>query len=47
MDLLVSLPVKRPTLILIPAVAAALGAAALSASILLGIGLGLLTVERP
>jgi len=35
MDLLVSLPVKRPTLILIPAVAAALGAAALSASILL------------
>jgi ABC-2 type transport system permease protein len=45
MDLLVSLPVKRPTLILIPAVAAALGAAALSASIMLGIALGLLTVS--
>ena len=41
MDLLVTLPVWRPTLIVIPAVAATLGAALLAASIMLGIALGL------
>jgi ABC-2 type transport system permease protein len=45
MDLLVSLPIRRATLILIPAVAAALGAALLGTSIMLGIALGLLTVS--
>ena len=44
MDLLVTLPVWRPTLIVIPAVAATLGAALLAASIMLGIALGLNTV---
>ncbi|MGD0517047.1 MAG: ABC transporter permease subunit [Thermoguttaceae bacterium] len=44
MDLLVTLPVWRLTLIVIPAVAATLGAALLAASIMLGIALGLNTV---
>ena len=44
MDLLVTLPVWRTTLIVIPAVAATLGAALLAASIMLGIALGLNTV---
>ena len=44
MDMLVTLPVWRPTLIVIPAVAATLGAALLAASIMLGIALGLKTV---
>ncbi|MGA2799411.1 MAG: ABC transporter permease subunit, partial [Thermoguttaceae bacterium] len=44
MDLLVTLPVWRPTLLVIPAVAATLGAALLAASIMLGIALGLHTV---
>ena len=43
MDLLVTLPIWRPTLIVIPAVAATLGAALLSASIMIGIALGLST----
>ncbi len=45
LDMLVALPVWRPTLIMIPAVVATLGAAVLAASILLGIALGLYTVE--
>jgi ABC-2 type transport system permease protein len=44
MDLLVTLPIWRPTLIVIPAVAATLGAALLAASIMLGIALGLITL---
>ncbi len=47
MDLLGTLPVWRTTLIVIPAVAATLGAALLAASIMLGIALGLNTVEIP
>jgi ABC-type transport system involved in multi-copper enzyme maturation permease subunit len=47
MDLLVTLPVWRPTLIVIPAVAATLGTALLAASIMLGIALGLNTVAIP
>jgi ABC-2 type transport system permease protein len=47
MDLLVTLPIWRPTLIVIPAVMAALGAAVLAASIILGIALGLGTLEIP
>ncbi len=47
MDLLVSLPVWRSSLILVPAVAATLGAAVLPASIMLGIALGLKTVGFP
>jgi ABC-2 type transport system permease protein len=43
MDLLVTLPVWRPPLIAIPAVAATLGAALLAASMMLGIALGLHT----
>jgi ABC-2 type transport system permease protein len=45
MDLLVSLPVWRATLVFVPAVATALGSAVLAASIMLGIGLGLKTVH--
>jgi ABC-2 type transport system permease protein len=44
LDMLVALPIWRPTLILIPAVVTAVGAALLAASILLGIELGLATV---
>jgi ABC-2 type transport system permease protein len=47
MDLLITLPIWRPTLIVIPAVAATLGAALLPASIMLGIALGLKTLEIP
>lgn len=44
MDLILSLPVRRVTVILAPAVVATLGAAVLAGSILVGIWLGLLTV---
>jgi ABC-2 type transport system permease protein len=44
MDLLVTLPIWRPTLIVIPAVAAAFGAVLLAASIILGIAIGLMTL---
>lgn len=47
MDLLVTLPVWRLTLIAIPAVTATLGAALLAASIMLGIALGLTTLGVP
>jgi len=47
MDLLVSLPVWRATLIMIPAVAATLGTALLAASIMLGIAIALKTVTFP
>jgi ABC-2 type transport system permease protein len=45
LDMLVALPVWRPSLVLIPAVAATFGSAVLAASILLGIALGLKTVS--
>jgi ABC-2 type transport system permease protein len=45
MDLLVSLPVWRATLIVVPAVVATLGTAVLMASIMLGIALGIKTVR--
>jgi ABC-2 type transport system permease protein len=45
MDLLASLPVYRSSLLIPPAVMAAIGAAALAASVCLGIGLGLATVK--
>jgi ABC-2 type transport system permease protein len=46
MDMLVSLPVWRSTLILVPAVAATFGSAILASSILIGIALGLQTVDH-
>ena len=45
MDLLVSLPIWRPTLIVIPGIVAAFGTAVLAFSLLLGIALGLKTVN--
>lgn len=45
-DLLVTLPIWRPTLVVIPAVAATVGAALLSASVMLGIALGLNSITN-
>jgi ABC-2 type transport system permease protein len=45
MDLLASLPVYRPSLLVPPAVMAAFGAAVLAASVWLGIAIGLATIK--
>jgi ABC-2 type transport system permease protein len=45
MDLLASLPVHRPSLLVPPAVMAAFGAAILAASVWLGIAIGLTTIK--
>lgn len=45
MDLILSLPIWRPTVLLASAVVAAAGSAVLAGSVLAGLGLGLATVE--
>jgi len=45
MDLILSLPIWRPTLVVAPAVVAAVGSAVLAGSVCAGLGLGLLTVD--
>jgi ABC-2 type transport system permease protein len=45
MDLILSLPVRRASILVAPAVVATLGAAVLAAAILLGIRVGLLTID--
>ncbi|MHC4177285.1 MAG: ABC transporter permease subunit [Planctomycetota bacterium] len=47
MDLILSLPVRRATVVAAPAVVAGLGGAVLAGSITAGIWLGLLTVDLP
>ncbi len=47
MDLILSLPVWRVTVLIVPTIVATLGAALLAGSILIGIWLGLLSVELP
>jgi ABC-2 type transport system permease protein len=45
MDLILSLPIWRPTLVVVAAVVAAVGSAILVGSVCAGLGLGLLTVD--
>jgi len=45
MDLILSLPIWRPTLVVAPAVVAAAGSAVLAASVCAGLGIGLVTVD--
>jgi len=45
MDLILSLPIFRPTLVVAPGVVAAVGSAILAGSVCAGLGLGLLTVD--
>jgi hypothetical protein len=47
MDLIVSLPVRRATVVVAPSVVAALGTAVLAASVMAGTALGVRTVELP
>jgi ABC-2 type transport system permease protein len=47
MDLILSLPIRRATVVAAPAVVAALGAVVLAGSVVAGIWLGLLTVDLP